>query len=225
MPKTKTAKTYELGGSTFTNKDQIRQHVRSYIARSDIGQLVDDPVIINLLQIHPEWHIKSAGMISLVIGEIHVPHGNTTSKNVLITIPEGQVDISLRWCIDLLQYDGMARAHDKRRDHLAKVKSAARAAIADQIFAVAKLPGEEIDHIYPRTFDRLLYLFLKWWGQPIMEIKIDDPPGAAIKQSFVDWEIDMQWQLFHKAVAKLRAVPAEVNRAGRVYPVNWSSLP
>ena len=225
MPKIKSPRAYQLGGATFTTKDQIRQYVRSYIAGSGIGQFVNDPVILHLLSIHPEWHIKSAGMISLVIGQISIPHANTSSKNVLIATPDGQVDISLRWCIDLLQRDGTARVYDKRRDHLTKVKGAARTAIGDQILAVAKLPGEEIDHIYPRTFDRLLYLFLKWWGQSVMEIQIDDSPGAVIKQSFADWEIDMQWQLFHKAVAKLRAVPAEVNRAGRVYPVNWSSLP
>lgn len=225
MPKTKNAKTYQLAGTTFTTKDQIRQYVRSFIDTSDIDQLVNDPVILHLLSIHPEWHIKSAGMISLLIGKIYIPHAKTSSKNVLIATADGHVDISLRWCIDLLQHDGTARVYDKRKDHLAKIKSAARTAIGDQIFAVPKRLGEEIDHIYPRTFDRLLYLFLKWWAQPIMEIQIDDPPGAAVKQSFADWEIDMQWQLFHKAVAKLRAIPAEVNRVARVYPVNWSNLP
>lgn len=216
---------YQLGGLPFQSKDTIRQYVRRFIASQPIGAPVADPVLIDLLQKHPNWQSKSSGMTGLVIGEIEVAHASTKCKTVVIAKTGGHVDITWSRLIDRLQHDGSLRQVDERGENLFKIKVAARAAIQHQILKVDKMPGDHIDHVYPRTFDRLLFLFLKWWGVPIADIKVSDPTGLKVQPAFKCWDLETNWQIFHGKIARLRAVPAAVNMAAPVYPVDWSVLP
>lgn len=216
---------YQLGGLPFQSKDTIRQHIRRFIASQPIGAPVADPVLVDLLQKHPNWQAKSWGMTGLVIGEIEVAHASTKCKTVVIAKPGGHVDITWSRLIDRLQHDGSLRQVDERSESLFKIKVAARAAIQHQIIEIDKMPGDHIDHVYPRTFDRLLFLFLKWWGVPIADIKVSDPTGLKVQLAFECWDLETNWQIFHGKLARLRAVPAAVNMAAPVYPVDWSVLP
>lgn len=217
--------TYDLGGKQFRNKDQLRQHVRNLIASLPVGAVVNDPVITSLLSKHPQWEEKSKGMIRLVIGEIEVVHATTLCKTVVIQRPDGVMDITWSRLIDRLKKDGSLRQVSDRRENLSKIKVAARAAVEYQVRQVVRVQGQEIDHIYPRTFDRLLFLFLKWWAVPIESITIEDPAGEQVNMRFACWELETHWQLFHERLARLRAVPAAVNASAPIYPVDWSTLP
>ena len=216
---------YQLGGLSFQSKDLIRRHVRQFIASRPIGAPVADPVLVDLLQKHPGWEAKSSGMTGLVIGEVEVTHARTKCKTVVIAKPGGYVDITWSMLIDRLQHDGSLRHVDERSENLFKIKVAARAAIQHQILEVDKTPGDHVDHIYPRTFDRLLFLFLKWWDVPIADIRVSDPAGLKYQPKFECWDLETNWQIFHGKLARLRAVPAAVNMAAPVYPVDWSVLP
>jgi hypothetical protein len=216
---------YLLGGRQFQSKQAIRQHMRQFIAAQPLDANVTDPVAVDLLKKHPQWAEKSAGMIGLAIGEIDVAIASTKCKTIVIEKADGIVDISWSKLIDRLQLDGSLRQLDQKAENLQMIKVAARAAIQYQIYKVKKIPGDHIDHIYPRTFDRLLFLFLQWWGQPVEAIKINDPSGAKFQPHFECWEIETNWQIFHERVARLRAITAAENMAARKYPVNWSVLP
>lgn len=216
---------YRLGGTVFAGKESIRSHVRDVIYGSSLGDQVEDPVLIHLLSLHPDWPEKSRGMQRLVIGEIEIEAAKTKSKNVLIEKLDGVMDISWRWPLDLLKPDGTLREVDKRRDWLTKIKHAARGSIASQIATIQTDLGQEVDHVYPRTFDRLLFLFLKWWKTPLLDIELEYVEGAVHAVKFADWEVDTYWYMFHERVARLEAVDARVNRQAPIYPVDWSRLP
>jgi hypothetical protein len=214
-----------LGGKPFPSKSSIKQHFRQVISSQPLGSPVCDPIVIDLLQKHPKWETKSAGMTGLVIGEVEVVHASTKCKTVVIQKPDGYEKITWSRLVDRLEYNGTLKYIDNKKENLFKIKVAARAAIQDQILGVQKLPGEHIDHVYPRTFDRLLFIFLKWLSVPIAEIKIKDPSGSRVEIVFDDADITYHWQQFHKKIARLRAISEAENMAAPIYPVNWSVLP
>lgn len=216
---------YTLAGRRFTSKASIKTHVRQYVGSVEIGSEVKDGVLIELLKKHPQWNEKSHGMTRLIIGNTWVEHASVYQKGVLIEKAVDHVDITWSRLVDRLQADGSLRHVDHRAENLRKIKLAARAAIQDQILQVPKNPGDHVDHIYPRTFDRLLYLFLRWWNEPIETIAVADPEGLIIQPRFECFELEDSWSAFHQRVARLRAVPPAVNMAARVYPVNWNNLP
>lgn len=225
MPDTKTSNSYVLADQTFRTKREIKQYVRAVIDETPIGGTIDNPAIYSLLRVHPDWDKKSAGMRRFFVDKISIEHVKSTHKTILIERSNDVMDISWSWCIELLKKDGTARQFDPKADHLAKIKHAARAAIQYQVDRIEKLPGDEIDHAYPRTFNRLLYAFLRWWGLPLMDIQIDAKDGVTGGYLFADWEIESEWCHWHQRLARLQAIPAAQNRAGRLYPINWSSLP
>jgi hypothetical protein len=216
---------YALAGQLFRTKREIKQYVRAVINETPVGGTIDNPVIYSLLQVHPDWDKKSLEMRRLYADRLSIEQVKATHKTILIERSGDVMDISWNWCIELLKKDGTARKFDPRIDHLAKIKHAARVSIQYQIDKVEKLPGEEIDHIYPRTFNRLLYLFLRWWGASLMDIQIDSKEGVISAYLFNDWEIESEWCHWHQRLARLRAIPAEQYRAARLYHVNWSLLP
>lgn len=216
---------YMLGGKRFTSKKAIKQHIRAFIESASLGATVADSVLLELLPKHPQWQRKTEGMTRLIVGMAFVEHANVMQKSVLIEKGVDHCDITWSKLVDRLQHDGTLRVVSDRRENLSKIKLAARAAIQDQINQIEKQIGEHIDHIYPRTFDRLLYVFLKWWGKPLASIKVEDPDGIIIQPRFSCWELQDNWSLFHQRTARLRAVPPSVNMAARVYPVNWDLLP
>lgn len=225
MPSASAPSSYVLAGQLFRTKRDIKQYVRTVIDETPVGDSIDNPVIYSLLQVHPDWDKKSLGIRRLYADRMSIEQVKATHKTILIERSDDVMDISWNWCIELLKKDGTARQLDPRIDHLAKIKHAARIAVQYQIDKIEKLPGEEVDHAYPRTFNRLLYIFLRWWDVPLMDIQIDAKEGSIGGYLFSDWEIESEWCHWHQRLARLRAIPAEQNRAGRLYHVNWSLLP
>ena len=219
------ASCYHLADVRFTSKAAIKKYIRAYIEATPLGATVTDSVLIELLHKHPRWAEKSEGMTRLMVGMVVVEHASVRQKAVLIEKGVNHTDITWSKLVDRLQHDGSLRHVDDRRENLSKIKLAARAAIQDQIMRVKKSTGDHIDHIYPRTFDRLLFLFLKWWNQPLCSIGVEDPEGLILQPRFRCWELEDSWALFHERTARLRAVPPAVNMAAPIYPINWDLLP
>lgn len=216
---------YSLGGKTFSCKKSLKHHIRAFIEATPLGATVTDSVLLELLPKHPQWRQKTLGMTRLIVGMAFVQHANIMQKSVLIEKGVDHCDISWSKLVDRLQRDGSLRHVSDRMESLAKIKLAGRAAVQDQINQMQRQIGDHIDHAYPRTFDRLLYVFLKWWGEPIASIKVEDPEGIIIQPRFACWELEDSWASFHQRTARLRAVPSAVNMAARIYPVNWDLLP
>lgn len=217
--------TYQLGGQSFQSKDKIKKHIQSVIKSHQIGDTVNDAVLTDLLLLHPDWHEKSQGMKRLYLGRIYVEHAGVYSINILIErddCPSG-MDISWNYCIkDCLNRNPLDPSL-LLNDHIYKVKAAARGAVLDQIESY-RLNGMHVDHCYPRTFARLLYLFLKIYGLKFSDIKVESIDGAKGGVKWADAVTIQKWQAFHRRFAKLRVLTPEENQSQKNYPINWSNL-
>ena len=217
--------TYQLGGQSFQSKDKIKKHIQSVIKSHQIGDTVNDAVLTDLLLLHPDWHEKSQGMKRLYLGRIYVEHARVYSINILIERDDcpGGMDISWNYCIkDCLNRNPLDPSL-LLNDHIHKVKAAARGAVLDQIESY-RLNGMHVDHCYPRTFARLLYLFLKIYGLKFSDIKVESIDGAKGGVKWADAVTIQKWQAFHRRFAKLRVLTPEENQSQKNYPINWSNL-
>ena len=216
---------YRLGGTTFQSKDKIKKHVQSVIKSHAVGDTVDDPVLNDLLTYHPEWNEKSKGLKRLYLGRIYVAHARVYSTNVLIErddCPDG-MDISWNYCIkDCLNRNPLS-PDLLLDDHIIKVKAAARGAILEQIEPY-RLKGMHVDHCYPRTFSRLLFLFMKLYKLNFAHIEIESVDGVAGGVKWKDKLLVELWQGFHARFAKLRVLTPDENQKQPVYPINWSKV-
>jgi len=219
------AMAYQLGGQTFRSKDKVKKHIQSVVNSHQIGDTVTDAVLTDLLLLHPDWDQKSQGMKRLYLGRIYVEHARVYSINILIErddYPNG-MDISWNYCIrDCLNRNPL-NSDLLLNDHIYNVKAAARGAILDQIEPY-RFNGLHVDHCYPRTFARLLYLFLKTHKLKFLDIKVKSIDGANGGVRWADFEIVKQWQSFHLRFARLRVLTLQENQAQKNYPINWSNL-
>lgn len=219
------AMAYQLGGQTFQSKDKIKKHIQSVIKSHQIGDTVSDQVLADLLLLHPDWDEKSQGMKRLYLGRIYVEHARVYSINILIErddCPDG-MDISWNYCIKDCLNRNPLNSNLLLNDHIYNVKAAARGAILDQIEPY-RFNGMHVDHCYPRTFARLLYLFLKIYGLKFSDIKLESIDGAKGGIKWADSAIVKNWQAFHLRFAKLRVLTPEENQSQKNYPINWSNL-
>jgi len=216
---------YSLGGVTFQSKEKIKKHVQSVIKSHDIGETIIDPVLLELLTYHPEWDQKSKGLKRLYVGRIYVAHARVYSTNVLIERDDcpGGMDISWNYCIKDCLNRNPLRPDLLLEDHIAKVKSAARGAILDQIEPY-RLKGMHVDHCYPRTFSRLLFLFMKLHKLKFSEIEIESVDGVAGGVAWKDKSTIKFWQAFHARLARLRVLTPSENQKQSVYPIDWSKV-
>jgi hypothetical protein len=216
---------YSLGGVTFQSKDKIKKHVQSVIKSHNIGDTITDKVLHELLTYHPEWFEKSKGLKRLYLGRIYVAHARVYSTNVLIErddCPDG-MDISWNYCIkDCLNRNPLS-PDLLLDDHIIKVKAAARGAILEQTEPY-RSKGMHVDHCYPRTFSRLLFLFMKLHCLKFSQIEIESVDGISGGVAWKDKSIIEQWQAFHLRLAKLRVLTPNENQKQPVYPINWSKV-
>lgn len=216
---------YQLGGQTFQSKDKIKKHIQSVIKTHQIGDTITDAVLADLLLLHPDWHEKSQGIKRLYLGRIYVEHARAYSLNVLIErddCPNG-MDISWNYCIkDCLNRNPLG-PDLLLDDHIYKVKAAARGAVLNQIEPY-RTSGMHVDHCYPRTFARLLYLFLRVYSLKFTDINIESTDGASGGVRWADSKVVKHWQTFHLRFARLRVLTPQENQAQRNYPINWSKL-
>jgi len=216
---------YSLGGVTFQSKDKIKKHVQSVIKSLNIGDTITDQVLHELLTYHPEWNEKSKGLKRLYLGRIYVAHARVYSTNVLIERDDcpGGMDISWNYCIkDCLNRNPLS-ADLLIGDHIIKVKAAARGAILEQIEPY-RSKSMHVDHCYPRTFSRLLFLFMKLHKLKFSDIEIESVDGVAGGVKWKDKLMIELWQRFHARLAKLRVLTPDENQKQFVYPINWSKV-
>lgn len=216
---------YSLGGVTFQSKDKIKKHVQSVIKSHCIGDTIIDPVLKDLLTYHPEWSEKSKGLKRLYLGRIYVAHARVYSTNVLIERDDcpGGMDISWNYCIKDCLNRNPLNPDLLIDDHISQVKAAARGAILEQIEPY-RLKGMHVDHSYPRTFSRLLFLFMKLNGLKFSQIEIESIDGISGGVAWKDKSLVKLWQAFHNRLARLRVLTPEQNQKQPTYPIDWSKV-
>jgi len=212
---------YLLGGVAFATKDQVRDHYRSVLASTPDGQPVNDPAVLALLAAHPNWPER-------VVGLSHVTTGRATFHGIpsrcFMTVRYGRPEpITPKHSLARIMPGGKVKPFDGKADHLARVTSAARAAILDQVKAMNAPLGCEVDHAPPHTFAVLLREFVRQEGRCLWQYQVHGGgEGAEVRREFADAELCRRWQQFHAERATLRVLTKAEHLDVPVTHVSWA---
>lgn len=219
------AKAYALGGRVFRTKADIQAHVRAVREATPLGERITDPAVLALLALHPDWEEKTAGGGWIGTAMIHHPSQSKPSKQiaVLFTDSDKVVDISWARLIPLLQRG--ATPHLKSHDcSLQEFRSAARYEIEEQIKPMRRI-GYAVDHVYPQTFEYLLYNWVAVNKLRVPDVAIEYAAPPKTHRRFVDRALAHSWQAYHQMYAVL-----ECKRCGEHAActqrsnIDWSDL-
>ena len=152
---------YLLGTKSFTNKEDIKDHVRSVRKSMSEGQTLTDPVVLALLRTHPHWSHKTVDMHRIVAATLMI-EGRFPKKGFMVERLDGsRVDIKWNALVTALLPGGALKAENPDIDHIKRVEAAARLAIRPQIDALHAPAGHDVHHAAPLTFQVLLRDFLQ----------------------------------------------------------------
>lgn len=217
------AKCYALGGRVFRTKADIQAHVRAVREATPLGHPVEDAAVLALLRLHPDWEEKTAGGGIVSTALISHPAKARPTKEIAILHLDGRVvDISWTKLLPFLTKGNVAPIQ-KRDDRLSELRLAARFEVERQI-APLRRPGHEVDHVYPRTFEQLLYDWLV-----SSQLMVDDIligwSTADTSRFFADPKQAQAWQDYHRDYADLQVVPKAVHaqRTQRA-AIDWTPL-
>ena len=217
------AKHYVLGGRAFRTKADIQAHIRAVRDETPLGERIADVVVLDLLALHPEWDEKTAGGGWVGTALITHPAKRKATKEiaVLFTGESRVVDISWTKLLPFLQkgVNAPIAVWDSR---LSELRLAARVEIEGQIKPLRK-PGFAVDHVYPLTFEQLLYDWLSREELRIDNVPLRDGLGEDTGRQFLLPKQAESWRAFHKEHAELEAIPYEehANRTGRAH-IDWT---
>lgn len=217
-------KNYNLGGALFRTKADIQLHIRGVRDSTPLGQRVEDAAVLALMQLHPEWETKTDGGGWLGTAMIHHPSRARPTKELAICFTESSkvVDISWTKLLPLLS-KGVSYIHTLD-DPLAELRAAARAEIEDQV-APLRRSGYEVDHVYPKTFEALLYAWMVEQSLRVGDVVVAWNDGPLTGCHFADPVQAASWRLYHADSAVLETVSKEEHtRRTQRSKVDWSPL-
>ena len=218
---------YCLGGVNFCSKKAIKEHVRRVREATEIGGRINDGAVQELLEKHPDWESKSAGGGYLTTVMTTFKQNLRLSKEIAIQFSDDRpaMDISWNWVVELLNPDGSMKDpnHDGKKG-LKDFRAAARNAIAPQIMAFCQ-EGFQVDHVYPKTFEALLFEWVKSTGFRVGEILVQDHHGIAGNGKFLaDFWQRTCWQKFHAENAELELVTMQEHLSRQKRSMNWAAI-
>lgn len=217
------AKCYALGGRVFRTKADIQAHVRAVREATPLGEPVTDAAVLALLRLHPDWEDKTAGGGVVSTALITHPAKARPTKEIAILHEDGRVvDISWTKLLPFLNKGSVAPLQ-QWDDRLSELRLAARYEVERQIAPLRK-PGHEVDHVYPCTFDQLLYDWLISDNLVVDDVVIGSST-ADTSRFFAAPKQAASWQAFHREYAHLQVVPKDVHaqRTQRAV-IDWTTL-
>ncbi len=217
------AKNYVLGGKAFRTKADIQAHVRAVRDAAELGERLTDPVVLELLALHPEWEEKTAGGGWVGTALISHPAKRKATKEIAILFTGEQrvVDISWTKLLPFLQkgVNAPIAVWDSR---LSELRLAARQEVEAQIQPLRK-PGCAVDHVYPLTFEQLLYDWLSGEALRVDDVPLRDGVGQDTSRHFLKPEQAESWRDYHRLHALLDVISYEehAKRTGRAH-IDWT---
>jgi hypothetical protein len=199
---------YVIANQPFRTKGAIEDHVRRVRDATEIGEDINDPVVLALLQLHRDWADKSHGMTSVSVMMIKGAAAAPWTKQIVILRGEAPfMDISWTGIVTALQPGGMV---NYAPDHLDELRKAARHSIDAQIRPLM-FPGYHVDHVYPLTFEQLLF---DWFsGRPelrkVSDVRILGNDGAEVVRCWENTDLELDWVEYHHRHARLETVTKE----------------
>lgn len=217
---------YQIAGQDYSSKQAITTRCQEIVRAVKDGERVPDAeqdFLLDLLRHHTEWDSKSAGGVSGITTQT-TAHG--TRCLVLIKSDGWQEDISYVHAIKHLSTAGTA---DLLPQGLIDFRNGARQAIKPQIDAFRKSCDDhtpahktEVDHVYPATFDALLFRFCAKHHLNPVQVVVRELPGC-IPHIEDDW-VRTEWQDYHAEHSKLSLVLKSVNAALPKPTFPWRDL-
>lgn len=216
---------YTISGQTYSTKQAVTQRCRDILAATPNGGLVgfeDSAFLLDLFSHHTEWTDKHGpGITSMTT--MTTDHGTRCFR--LHRVDGEIIDISFMHAIKHLPTQ---RSKALMPQPLIDFKNGARMAIKDQIEAFrqaspfAASANMHVDHVYPRTFDALLFGFC-------MESKINPLHVEVIEQAgclhhIIDDSTRKAWQHYHARWAVLAMVAGVDNLKAQKAVVDWGAV-
>lgn len=219
------AKNYVVGGRAFRTKADVQAHVRQVRDETPLGGRITDEVVIALLQLHPDWLSKTEGGGWPGTALIDHPAKSRPTKEIAILFSgtDKVVDISWTKLLPFLQkgINAPIAAWDSR---LSELRLAARQEVELQIQPMRKV-GFAVDHVYPQTFEQLLYDWMIASGFCVDDIPLRDGIGTDTGRYFAVEAQSASWQDFHAVHAVLHVITHEehAKRTLRAH-IDWTPL-
>ena len=214
-----TAEPYILGREAYRTKQDVTRRCREILASTDLGVMVGDDdagFLLDLFRHHTEWPDKQG------VGIAGITAQNTemgTRCFCLIRRDGSCVDISFLHAIKHLP---SARSRDLLPQSLLDFKNAARQAIKDQVDAIRCGQDAHVDHVYPQTFDALLFDFCASSGVDPSRVPVVELDGCV--PFIADDAIRTAWAAYHRTNAMLRVIGKAENMSAPKRLMPWRSL-
>lgn len=219
---------YCIANRAFPTKERLKEHIRAVRDRTGLGETITDPVVLTLLRLHPEWEQKSQGMTAVGTAMVKGhPSALPQKQIVLLRGDDEPMDISWSKLVARLQPDGKLRHPTDGQEALAELRVACRQLIEPQLAQLAPLrrPGLHVDHVYPLTFEQLLYNWVKRIvGLRVRDLKVTSTDGLTVVRRFVNQKHEDSWLLYHEWRADLEAITPEEHARRPVSRMNWEPL-
>lgn len=216
---------YLLGARDFRTKAKITDHVRAVRDSTPLGAPITDTAVLALLTLHPEWEEKTTGGGWLGTAMIQHPSQAKASKQIAVLFTGTDVVIDISWtCIVRMLRPGNPPRLSLVSDVLSEFRRAARYEIHSQIMPLRRV-GYAVDHVYPKTFEQLLFDWVTANGLRVPDIKVGYAPEPQTHRFFADKALAASWQAYHAEQAVLEVIPVkEHNARTRRSTINWSPL-
>lgn len=212
---------YELAGIHFRTKAFIKKHFQSVRDDAEKGETITDPVVLALLQAHPDWSEKSKNMRRLTKEWIKGSPSAPPSLQIVIENNDDSImDISYLHALKCLQKDGSTKIID---DTLDEFKKAARREI-DYLMSKYRVKGKHVDHKYPLTFEALLANFCHDHRVNPWNVAIEANTGQVVVRAFADRDLAEKWKKYHEQHADLEVVTVKKNLSAPKARVDWTAL-
>ncbi len=213
---------FVIAGEAFTSKKALTGRVRGILHESPIGPVRDQDA--QFLRAFFRWHPNPDKRAHEIV-EVHVGRSELGSRCFLLVRHDGSVTDA--------SYKKPLQALCNAPVHKISLAQAMRAAIQDQVNEFrARHPEPEkaydttnyhVDHGWPRTFKRLVEVFLSEQGFQFDDIQLaskDLQAGAELPEP-----LRSRWCEFHAKHARLRLLPRDVNSKIGARDPTASALP
>jgi len=210
---------YNISNEVFKTKKDITVRCRNILSNTpDNTNIENDSDLLFLFELfkyHDEWEEKSNGGVCSISTQT-TEHG--TRCFVLKKKDGSKIDISFPHAIKLIPTN---RGRKLTPQGLLDFKNAARTAVQEQInkfkdnelssTIICPYTGEElhqgnsaVDHINPKSFDKLLFDFCKTYKINPLTVEVSSINGVVAK--YADENLEEQWNKYHDTNAELRVI-------------------
>lgn len=222
MPPVRRSAKYIISGQAFGTKEAIKDHVRRVRRETKFGDAIQDPVVLSLLRLHPQWSEKSVGMTAVSVDMLKgSPAGGYTKEIVILRGDLPFMDISWHHIIKAMKPGGGV---EFKSDHLDELRKAARFSIEPQLQPL-RPPGMVIDHVFPWTFEQLLFDWFRAHPElrKISDVRITGNDGAEVVRSWDSTKLERDWIEYHRRYAQLEPVTKEEHyKRTRRSHIDWT---